>query len=313
MNWKDMEDGDEKRHAYYCSPEWGIIKIRIAGRSQGVCEICRLRPARLVHHLTYIRLYNERPEDLQHVCRECNKVLHPEHYPTSEGSTAMLPTIQTNSVTTNNTKKRTRRKDLPKPQRTNLDYFWALVQVLKPGEWVNHDKVYREVMALLNVTPQDVQEFRRIRSQISSGLTALRSMEFVVGKARLGTGVKVSVKIAELQKRPDDFIKELGEVWNGGWKDKGADPSHLDVSGSVKTEYRILYEPLKGFLQKHGLLDAVKSAPKAASSKPAKQEKFAIVSVNDPNDIFTAELKNRIASGRIPISKVSDDALLKLI
>lgn len=48
-------------------------------RSQGLCERCQRRKAIHMHHLTYERAGNERPEDLQHICLCCHIKLHPRH------------------------------------------------------------------------------------------------------------------------------------------------------------------------------------------------------------------------------------------
>lgn len=50
---------DEKRQAYYCSREWGLLKRAVHERSGGICERCGVNDAAAVHHKTYIRLFHE--------------------------------------------------------------------------------------------------------------------------------------------------------------------------------------------------------------------------------------------------------------
>lgn len=45
-------------------------------RSRGFCEDCGARRPLDVHHRTYKRIGNERPEDLVAVCRRCHKERH---------------------------------------------------------------------------------------------------------------------------------------------------------------------------------------------------------------------------------------------
>ena len=67
---------DEKRHAYYCSREWGLLKRAVHERSGGKCERCHVDKAVNVHHLTYARLYHEELTDLWHLCRGCHEFVH---------------------------------------------------------------------------------------------------------------------------------------------------------------------------------------------------------------------------------------------
>lgn len=73
-DWKDIkEDNKEKYKLYLCSREWNekVNKVRV--RSKGVCERCKLNPGGQTHHLTYIRLYKERLDDLADFCDFCHK------------------------------------------------------------------------------------------------------------------------------------------------------------------------------------------------------------------------------------------------
>lgn len=75
LDWRTMPAGNSKRHAYYASREWALIKAKVRERSGGMCERCYLKPADQVHHQTYERLYAEQLTDLLHVCDGCHEYL----------------------------------------------------------------------------------------------------------------------------------------------------------------------------------------------------------------------------------------------
>jgi len=61
--------------AYICSPEWKAFKRRIIAERGAFCEECGKAPATLdLHHLTYVRLFHELPEDVKLLCRTCHEV-----------------------------------------------------------------------------------------------------------------------------------------------------------------------------------------------------------------------------------------------
>lgn len=66
--WQKLYD------AYLASPRWKEKRAPIIDRASGHCERCGRACAALeVHHLTYERFGgNERPEDLQALCRGCH-------------------------------------------------------------------------------------------------------------------------------------------------------------------------------------------------------------------------------------------------
>jgi hypothetical protein len=76
MEWKSMPDGKEKYNAYLCSREWSVLKEAVKERSRGVCERCNANQMDHVHHLTYIRKYRERIEDLRAMCKGCHDFTH---------------------------------------------------------------------------------------------------------------------------------------------------------------------------------------------------------------------------------------------
>ena len=67
---------DERWGRYMASREWGLLKRAVKDRADGVCERCRDAAVENVHHLTYVRKYQERLEDLLGLCRPCHEYLH---------------------------------------------------------------------------------------------------------------------------------------------------------------------------------------------------------------------------------------------
>jgi phage terminase large subunit GpA-like protein len=65
----------ERYQRYLCSPEWNSKRNAVIERACGRCEKCG-RTASHVHHLTYIRKYNEQLSDLQALCEECHEAIH---------------------------------------------------------------------------------------------------------------------------------------------------------------------------------------------------------------------------------------------
>jgi hypothetical protein len=65
--------------AYLKSPEWLIKRAQVLHRAGGRCERCGPggAPPAEVHHLTYERLYDERPGDLIALCAPCHRRAHP--------------------------------------------------------------------------------------------------------------------------------------------------------------------------------------------------------------------------------------------
>lgn len=69
----------DKYKAYIQSKEWYDIKLDIIHNRGSKCEACGTpKPAQglQLHHLTYKRLYNELPEDLQLLCKGCHLTAH---------------------------------------------------------------------------------------------------------------------------------------------------------------------------------------------------------------------------------------------
>jgi hypothetical protein len=63
-------------HWYLGSAFWRERSEYILRRANYICEKCGKRPATEVHHLTYIRVFQELPSDLLAVCRQCHAEIH---------------------------------------------------------------------------------------------------------------------------------------------------------------------------------------------------------------------------------------------
>lgn len=66
----------ERYQRYLASREWAVLKRAVHERAGGKCERCRFHPINQVHHLTYIRKYAERLDDLQGLCVGCHEFIH---------------------------------------------------------------------------------------------------------------------------------------------------------------------------------------------------------------------------------------------
>ena len=67
----DVEDQDYSD--YIQSPQWRTKARFVRSRDDNKCQICGATDGPLeVHHLTYDRLYHERPEDLITLCHDCH-------------------------------------------------------------------------------------------------------------------------------------------------------------------------------------------------------------------------------------------------
>jgi hypothetical protein len=66
----------ERYQRYLTSREWAEKRWAVMARSGGRCERCRINQADAVHHLTYIRKYQEQLDDLQAICEPCHEFTH---------------------------------------------------------------------------------------------------------------------------------------------------------------------------------------------------------------------------------------------
>jgi 5-methylcytosine-specific restriction endonuclease McrA len=76
MDGLTRTERQKRYHAYLRSPEWRERRRVVLARAGGRCERCKLRKAREVHHLTYVRIFNEPPSDLQALCGICHDDAH---------------------------------------------------------------------------------------------------------------------------------------------------------------------------------------------------------------------------------------------
>lgn len=67
--------GREEYQRYLCSPEWWSKRNAVMDRANHKCEKCGVQAAH-VHHLTYIRKFNERLDDLIALCEQCHEAIH---------------------------------------------------------------------------------------------------------------------------------------------------------------------------------------------------------------------------------------------
>lgn len=75
-HWKQETNPKEKYQMYLASREWGLLKRQVHERSGGICERCHGCNGQAVHHITYERKYNERLDDLIHLCKGCHDFQH---------------------------------------------------------------------------------------------------------------------------------------------------------------------------------------------------------------------------------------------
>lgn len=61
---------------YLKSDEWKQTAQQIKERDNHKCRICRATSDLEVHHLTYARIYNEKPYDLVTLCNKCHTMAH---------------------------------------------------------------------------------------------------------------------------------------------------------------------------------------------------------------------------------------------
>ena len=69
-------DEKERYSKYLCSAEWWSRRNAVMLRCDNMCEECFIQEALHVHHLTYVRKYNESLTDLKALCKECHDAIH---------------------------------------------------------------------------------------------------------------------------------------------------------------------------------------------------------------------------------------------
>ena len=66
----------KKYHDYLKTDSWRKKRKKVLIRDNWTCQKCHEQRASDIHHLTYVRIFRERMEDLMAVCRKCHEELH---------------------------------------------------------------------------------------------------------------------------------------------------------------------------------------------------------------------------------------------
>ena len=61
------------KEEYYLSEEWETKRRFALHRAGNRCDRCGSKGPLQIHHITYDRLYDEKPEDLEVLCLKCHK------------------------------------------------------------------------------------------------------------------------------------------------------------------------------------------------------------------------------------------------
>jgi 5-methylcytosine-specific restriction endonuclease McrA len=69
-------DFDRMYSEYLISDQWKDKRHLVLLRDNNVCKSCFSAPATLVHHKTYIHVFDEPLFDLESVCKECHDKIH---------------------------------------------------------------------------------------------------------------------------------------------------------------------------------------------------------------------------------------------
>jgi RNase P subunit RPR2 len=73
--WPEPSDRRYQYHHYLRTRRWGRRRDE-ALRRQPYCTLCRKTTRLIVHHNTYVRIGDERPDDLVVLCRDCHAKHH---------------------------------------------------------------------------------------------------------------------------------------------------------------------------------------------------------------------------------------------
>lgn len=66
----------KKYNDYLKSAKWRKLRKEIIEARGGKCERCASKIILQLHHKTYKNIFNEKPEDLEVLCRKCHKKEH---------------------------------------------------------------------------------------------------------------------------------------------------------------------------------------------------------------------------------------------
>lgn len=72
---RERELRREEYQRYLKSPKWRSKCRAVMERDKYRCRFCG-QPAVQVHHLTYVRIFNEALYDLVAICKDCHELLH---------------------------------------------------------------------------------------------------------------------------------------------------------------------------------------------------------------------------------------------
>jgi len=80
-NWKRAKDAERaawrsRYNNYLLSWEWRSKREGILRRDRFICRVCSRNRAVQVHHLTYVRVFNENDADLISICKSCHDNQH---------------------------------------------------------------------------------------------------------------------------------------------------------------------------------------------------------------------------------------------
>jgi hypothetical protein len=64
---------------YLRSDRWKAFRKKIIAERGDLCEVCKIIPHFSLHHRTYIRLWQELPEDVLLVCKDCHDGIHKQN------------------------------------------------------------------------------------------------------------------------------------------------------------------------------------------------------------------------------------------
>jgi 5-methylcytosine-specific restriction endonuclease McrA len=75
---------------YLASPYWQVVRKAALTRANYMCQNHCGQRATQVHHVTYVRLFNELPNDLVALCDRCHADLH-HKTPANDNQLTMFP------------------------------------------------------------------------------------------------------------------------------------------------------------------------------------------------------------------------------
>src|SRR5262249_32313579 len=76
---KQLSDWSMMYRDYLGSMAWSLKRLQILARDNFQCQSCGSEYNLQAHHLSYSRIFRERPNDLVTLCRTCHQNLHANH------------------------------------------------------------------------------------------------------------------------------------------------------------------------------------------------------------------------------------------